>query len=218
MKHIVHVLEATAGGTLRHVRELSGALNPKRFKQTLVLKNSPAWEQDAPATFFISMAHEISPWKDFIAFIKLTRMLGQLKPDIVHAHSSKAGALARMACAVLRVPCVYTPHAFSFLDTTLSKKRRAFYRTVEKFLARFTSVLIAVSREEARITREKLGLQEARVRLIPNGVRLPTNDERRTASEVASRSSEVGSPKSSPSSDATRRKRGWTFFCKRWCC
>ena len=35
--HIVHVLEATAGGTLRHVRELSAALEKRGLKQTLIL-------------------------------------------------------------------------------------------------------------------------------------------------------------------------------------
>ena len=137
------------------------------------------------------MAHEISLWRDVIAFIRLVCLLRKIKPDIVHAHSSKAGALARTACAVLRVPCVYAPHAFSFLDTTLSKRRRAFYFWVEKILARLTSALVAVSQEEARIAREKLGLPESRVFHIPNGIRLPTTDDRLSTSDVGSRKSEV---------------------------
>ncbi|MCL1888715.1 MAG: glycosyltransferase, partial [Kiritimatiellaeota bacterium] len=179
IRHIVHVLEAADGGTLRHVRELSATLDPLRFTQTLVLSplRNPAHCADniAPHVRVITlpMTRALSPWRDFAALVKLARLLKKIAPDIVHAHSSKAGALARLACAWLRVPCVYTPHALSFLDTTLPSFKRALYRGVEKFLARKTAAFVAVSREEERVARDVLKIPSDRVHFIPNGIRFP---------------------------------------------
>ena len=190
MPHIVHLLEATAGGTQRHVRELSATLDPKRFTQTLVLSptRNPSHFGDGIAphvrVITLPMARGISPARDFFALVKLVRLLRSLSPDILHAHSSKAGALGRLAAAHLRIPCVYTPHGLSFCDTTLTPFRRATYLRIEKFLARFTTAFVALSREEFYIARDTLRIPPARIWRIPNGTDTQAVDCNRTQSDA----------------------------------
>lgn len=178
--HVVEVLEATAGGTRRHLRDLVRQLDHRRFRVTVVaaLARDPDFQRDIDlyrmkgvAVEILTMKRRIAPLADGVALIRLTRLLRRLHPDIVHAHSSKAGMLARLAAQCAGgVPTVFTPHAFAFLaDTSL----RGLYLACERWAARRTSRVIAVSREEfdrACAGRHGLGMPAAHVRLIPNGI------------------------------------------------
>lgn len=56
----------------------------------------------------------IRPWQDWRAYQALLAMLREIKPDVVHTHSSKAGILGRAAAAKLGIPAVHTIHGASF--------------------------------------------------------------------------------------------------------
>ena len=90
--------------------------------------------------------------------------------ELVHLHSSKAGAVGRMALASLgrkRPLSVFTPHGWSWLaGGWLSPV----YRLVERTLLPVTSAVVAVSEEERSAGRAALGARAARIRVIPNGV------------------------------------------------
>ena len=61
------------------------------------------------------MVREISPWKDFKAYIKLKKYFREQKFDVVHTHSSKAGIIGRLAAQAAKVPCiVHTVHGQAF--------------------------------------------------------------------------------------------------------
>jgi glycosyltransferase involved in cell wall biosynthesis len=52
-----------------------------------------------------------TPWHDLIAFVQLMRIMRQLRPDVVHTHMAKAGALGRLAALFARVPVrIHTFH------------------------------------------------------------------------------------------------------------
>jgi glycosyltransferase involved in cell wall biosynthesis len=90
--------------------------------------------------------------------------------DVVHLHSSKAGALGRIARLTLRdaPPCLFTPHGWSW---SVGGRMARLYRLLERALARVATTIVAVSGEEAREGAAILG-PAARERLvvIPNGV------------------------------------------------
>jgi glycosyltransferase involved in cell wall biosynthesis len=89
--------------------------------------------------------------------------------NVVHAHSSKAGALVRSALPRAR-RLVYTPHCFAFTFTSeLSLPERAAYRGVEQALIPRTGALVAVSGWEADIARRRLLGARRKVATIPNG-------------------------------------------------
>jgi glycosyltransferase involved in cell wall biosynthesis len=95
----------------------------------------------------------------------------RLKPDLVHVHSSKAGACVRLLPRKAKPPTVYTPHCFAFERKDVSPAARTAFRAVERFLAARTDAFCAVSPREAELARE-LG-RGAAVSYIPNIARIP---------------------------------------------
>lgn len=91
--------------------------------------------------------------------------------DVVHVHSSKAGAVGRIAVASLprnrRPAVVFTTHYWSWqVGGALARA----YLWIERLLARKTDVIVAVSEQEAEEGRRSLGRGADRIRVIPNGV------------------------------------------------
>jgi len=78
---------------------------------------------------------------------------------LIHAHSSKAGGLARLLRILGGPPVVYTPHAFATLSKNFGRLAYVTYEVAERFLANFTSVLIAGSAYEAKEAK-RLGYQK----------------------------------------------------------
>jgi len=116
----------------------------------------------------VAMRRGIAPVADAVSLCRLILCVRRMRPDLIHAHSSKAGFLARLAGRVCGVPVIYTPHALPFLMACGSRKLR-FYRFLEKRMRDATATLIAVSEEE-RQAALALGYGERRVYFIPNGV------------------------------------------------
>lgn len=98
---------------------------------------------------------------DIPAFLRLVRELRRFGPDIIHTHGAKAGTLGRLAalvsgCGRLRVVVVHTFHGHS-LTGYFSPRRSALFTRIERFLAKATTRLIAVS-EEVRDDLVRLGV------------------------------------------------------------
>ncbi|QJT01815.1 glycosyltransferase family 4 protein [Streptomyces asoensis] len=96
---------------------------------------------------------------------RLVRLLDEVRPDLVHAHSAKAGLAGRLAVRG-RIPTVFQPHAWSF--EAVGGTTAALALTWERFGARWTDRLVCVSEAE-RTTglRARIGGQ---VSVIPNGI------------------------------------------------
>ncbi len=106
--------------------------------------------------FLDNLARPISPLKDLRAFWQIVKKLNDIKPDIVHTHSSKAGILGRLAAAFLnkkngskdkKIKIVHTVHGFAFYEGQNPIKRR-FYIFLEKLLAKYSDALIFVSKRD----------------------------------------------------------------------
>ena len=170
--HILYVLEATDGGTRRHLRDLACNL-PGGFTASVVVSTSrdPAFAQEDRPVYEKKGVRWIEhPMKrrvgagDLLAVRRFGNLLRDIRPDIVHAHSSKAGAIARLASRGA-FPVVYTPHGFSFLMPGFVWP----YRMFERIAVRWTDALICVTEEERRLAKG-LGYPEDRVWLIRNGI------------------------------------------------
>ncbi len=87
----------------------------------------------------------VNPWIDLRAWRYLTATFQQLRPDIVHTHSSKAGILGRLAARDARVPLiVHTIHGMSFNRTQSPLVRRA-YAWAERRAARCSDAIVTVA-------------------------------------------------------------------------
>jgi glycosyltransferase involved in cell wall biosynthesis len=85
-------------------------------------------------------------WKnDRLAYKKIKDIIAEFKPDIVHTHASKAGALGRKAAFKMKVPVVvHTFHGHVF-HSYFGKIKTGFYKAVERSLAKKTDKIIAIS-------------------------------------------------------------------------
>jgi len=99
--------------------------------------------------------------------------------DIVHAHSSFAGAYARVALrSSPRTRIVYTPHCYAFERADLSVWSRRMFRAVEWLLSFNVETIAACSEGEAEAA-ERRGPLRPRVVHVPNVVAVPLPDDRR---------------------------------------
>ena len=101
--------------------------------------------------------------------VKDIQKLGLDDFDIVHTHTSKAGALGRYAAAGCKAKVVHTPHGHIFHGYFGGLKTKVFLK-VEQHLAKKTDVLIALTKAE-RDDHLKLGVgtPEQWV-VVPSGV------------------------------------------------
>jgi len=97
------------------------------------------------------MRRAIEPFKDFISYRKLKKLLRQLQPDIVHTHSAKAGILGRYAGAALkgtwapnRPAVVHGIHGLAF-HPYQSRWLNRLYIAIEKAAAKRTDYFVSVA-------------------------------------------------------------------------
>jgi len=92
-----------------------------------------------------NLRRAVRPFSDARTYRALARLFGQIQPDVVHTHSSKAGIVARAAAKAAGVPViVHTIHGMSFNRTQIAPIR-VLYRWLEKRTARITSAFVAVA-------------------------------------------------------------------------
>lgn len=89
------------------------------------------------------LIRKIHPIRDWRCLGQLKRLLRDLRPDIVHTHSSKAGILGRRAAYQRKIPVVHTIHGASF---HFGQSRLAYrgYIALEQLAARWTDHFISV--------------------------------------------------------------------------
>lgn len=116
-----------------------------------------------------SMRSNIRLIQDARSLRQLKSLILELRPDIVHCHSSKAGMIGRLAAAQLKIPSVYTVHGWGF-----GKGRKlhlsALVWCVERILRSRTSAYIAVSDADRKLGMRRLGIAGNRIQTIHNGV------------------------------------------------
>lgn len=92
-----------------------------------------------------NMYREINPIKDYPAYKELVQIIREFKPDIVHTHAAKAGAIGRLAAHNEGVPIIlHTFHGHVF-HSYFSKLKTQVFLEIERFLARRSTKIIAIS-------------------------------------------------------------------------
>lgn len=178
---VLYVVEATIAGVRRHVTQLACGLDRQRFNITVacpLLRDQTYGDEQFVDTLRaadvavvpLSLHRAIHPPSDAAALKQLARHIQTNQYDVVHAHSSKAGFLARLAARLAHQPgTVYTPHGLYFLGLRSAAKRR-FYLALEQCAARITDRIVAVSAGERDVlVRAHIGRPEQIV-CIANGI------------------------------------------------
>jgi glycosyltransferase involved in cell wall biosynthesis len=161
--------QPTDGGVGRHVCDLIEGLMAKGDEVILCSPAIPPGLRQPVSHVRLDLRRAIAPPADLVALRRLVRIVREEKPDLIHAHSSKAGAIARLAKPFFpRLPVLYTPHGFAFAGHFNSSAERLAYRCVERILAPLASRVVCVCEAEARLARS-VG-PSSRVRVIHNGI------------------------------------------------
>ncbi|MCB9196182.1 MAG: glycosyltransferase [Flavobacteriales bacterium] len=91
------------------------------------------------------MRREVNLKQDRIAYKKIKEIIGDFKPEIVHTHASKAGAVGRLAAHSLKVPLIYHTFHGHVFHSYFGKAKTQVYKSVERNLARKSTRIIAIS-------------------------------------------------------------------------
>jgi glycosyltransferase involved in cell wall biosynthesis len=96
------------------------------------------------------MGRSINPVSDYFAYRQMKELIKSFKPDIVHTHSAKPGAIGRLAASALDVPAiVHTFHGHVFHSYFSSLKSKFFINT-ERYLAKKSHAIIAISEQQKK--------------------------------------------------------------------
>jgi glycosyltransferase involved in cell wall biosynthesis len=178
---ILQVVEACNAGVGRHIRDLCTGLISQGHR--VIVAYSPHRTDEAFRQFVLNrqseirfvplnVRREVSIASDLRGIIQVRRLINREGPiDVVHGHSSKGGAIARIASRWSNLPAVYTPHSMLVISPKIPKKQAIFYTWVERILGYWaTSQIIAVSEEERDFILELNVAPEERVTVIRNGI------------------------------------------------
>ena len=108
------------------------------------------------------------PLRDAGALGGLLRILARGRFDLVHAHSARAGVLARTAAALTSTAVVYSPHCFPFVGPW-RLPRRQFATAVERMLGPLTDAIICVAEEERSLALGHRLVASERLHVVHNG-------------------------------------------------
>jgi glycosyltransferase involved in cell wall biosynthesis len=170
---ILHVTQATIGGTLEYLKLLLLRLDSNLFDITVICPSYGPMADELKAlgikVKIIDMTREISIKDDFKAIKELYKYIKKNRFDIIHLHSSKAGAIGRIANLFTNIPCVYTPHGWAF-NMKVSSKKKLFYKIIEKILAYMCESIVAISPAERNDAIKFKISKNEKIRLITNGI------------------------------------------------
>ena len=176
-KKILYIVEAMGGGVFTYIVELSNELvndfdifiayairpqTPKNYREY--------FDKRIHLIEIENLGRAIDVIKDFKALFEVRKVAKEIKPDVIHMHSSKAGVIGRMALNGKRTPLFYTPHGYSFLMENYKPVKRWLFKLIEGFCAKFNCTTISCSEGEYA---ETLKLTK-RAEYVDNGINMKT--------------------------------------------
>lgn len=167
---ILHVAQA-AGGVDRYIRMLLKYLDKDKFENILVCSqdfHKEDYKGLVDSFEQVEMTRAIGV-NDLKAIREVRKLIKRCNPDIVYAHSSKAGAIARVADIGIKNYCLYNPHGWAF-NMRCSVKKKAMYTVIEKLAAPFCDRIICISDAEKQSALDKKICREDKLQVIFNGV------------------------------------------------
>lgn len=172
---LLYIVEAMGGGVFTYLVDLSNALCDKYniYIAYATREQTPAdfkeyFDKRVNLVEVKSFTRAISPCADLKAAKEIRNIVNDIKPDIVHLHSSKAGIIGRWIINGRKTPLFYTPHGYSFLMADASYLKRKFYKFLEWITAKRFCTTISCSEGE---NRETLALTKKAV-YISNGINI----------------------------------------------
>ncbi len=177
---VVHIVESFGGGVYSYFKDLAAFFSLLPEIETTIIYSNQRKEItqqqiniDFPSNIqliSVAMERELKPFTDLASTFTIRKLLKELKPSIVHLHSSKAGVIGRWATFLNGYNCkvFYTPHGYSFLREDISDVKKKLFYGIEKITQLiFGGTTIACGDTEFKIAK-KIG----KSLLVRNGIDL----------------------------------------------
>lgn len=165
-KKIVYVVESLGGGVLTYLEHLCNNL-PSDFNITLLYGVRDQTPADLENHFIKKIRlvkirnfqRNVNPLSDLKAYREIKKNIEEIRPNIVHLNSSKAGALGRIMKFInfhkyKNIEFYYTPHGYAFLMGNVSKVKKNIYYLIEKVLGNLNTTTIACGKGEYNYSRK----------------------------------------------------------------
>jgi glycosyltransferase involved in cell wall biosynthesis len=172
MPRCLLVFEPPDGGVAEHVCQLATALSSRGWAVEVAGPREaavyPELERQGVTVVRLPIGRAIRA-RDYAGGLRrLVRLARSGRYDLVHVHSSKAGAIARPAARTAGIPVLYTPHCFAFIGPQASARSAAAVG-VERALAHITDFIVCVAEAERReAVARRVGRPE-QLRVVHNG-------------------------------------------------
>lgn len=153
-RRVVLISEALLGGVREHVLRLAFSLKERGWDVRLVValeRADPGFHAELPhleaagiPVYPLPMSRSIAAPGNFIAMIRLARLLRKWRPAVVHTHCAIAGAVGRVAALLAGGrSIVYSPHGGSLHQ--VYGLWGSVYGALERLLAVPTNTIILIS-------------------------------------------------------------------------
>jgi glycosyltransferase involved in cell wall biosynthesis len=186
------IARMNVGGPAIQITGLMKSLNGIEFEQRLYTGYCDVNESDylekvaaeVSVNRINGLGRSINLLSDFKALARLIQEIRSFKPDIIHTHTAKAGVLGRLASIISmhKSQRVHTYHGH-LLYGYFGKTKTNLVIIIEKFLSRFTHVLLAVG-TKVREELLQVGIgNETNFELMPPGLDIQKLPEKKIAKE-----------------------------------
>ena len=163
------------GGAQAHVRDLAFGLQAQGH-QCIVVTGPPDClfvdqlrAHEIVVQVLPSLCKALRPFDDLVALSEVVAVLRRLKPDLVAAHTAKAGFVGRVACAMLGIPCVFTPHGWSIVNRATGKINH-FFKVLERLGGALGAGVITVCQDEFATGRTSGLTSSKKLFCVHNGI------------------------------------------------
>ena len=170
------------GGPAIHVTLLTEKLGAPTYHSTLVCGNIEAGEGDmqyfaekhgVSPLLLPELGRSLNPLRDLSTIWQLYQLMREIKPQVVHTHTAKAGFVGRVAAKLAGVPViVHTFHGHVFQGYFSPAKTKMFI-LLERITARMSDTVITLTEGLRRELSEEYGIaRRSRITVLPLGLDL----------------------------------------------
>lgn len=165
-RKIMYIVESMGGGVLTYLAQLCNNIDSKYeivilygMRDQTPNNLNEFFPDDVTLIISKYLKRNISIKNDYKAFEEIKKTVYQLRPDIVHLNSSKAGAIGRLVklfnfVKFKNISFLYTPHGYSFQMKDCSVLKIFFYFIIEFLLGKLNTKTVACGKGEYNLARK----------------------------------------------------------------
>lgn len=152
---LLHFVESFGGGVFTYMVDLANQLSENYevviahgFREQTPTNYTSYFKEGIQFITVQNFTRAIRLGQDLKTIIEMKRIVKEVKPEIIHLHSTKAGVLGRIAFRGRKYRLFYTPHGYSFLMDDCNQVKKIVYKAIEKVCGWSRCVTISCSEGE----------------------------------------------------------------------